>query len=194
MPPPSSPVPRLSYVPSDVYTVNTIASRSPLRHLVSAIRGEGRKATPSGSGRCYRHTSPHIAADRPAAGQRLDGLPSFPPRPRSLPSCGDVGQSKRNRKRGNQGEGCRRHLRPFLASLLFRLMSSPSTPSPAAHHFARLCQRSWRGTGCHLVRFWVMSSPHLATTSPATRSHRAAHRRSSILPASSPHLFPSVRW
>ena len=42
---------------------------------------------------------------------------------------------RRNRKRENQGEGCRRHLRQFLASLLLRLMSSPSTPSPAAHHF-----------------------------------------------------------
>ena len=40
---------------------------------------------------------------------------------------------KRNRKRENQGEGCRLHLRQFLASLLFRLMSLPSTPSPAAH-------------------------------------------------------------
>ena len=38
-------------------------------------------------------------------------------------------------------------------------MSTPSTPSPAARHFARLCQRSGRGTGGHLVRFWAMSSP-----------------------------------
>ena len=49
-------------------------------------------------------------------------------------------------------------------------MSSPSTPSPAAHHFARLCQRSGRGTVGNLVRFWAMSSPphrhHIATTSP----------------------------
>ena len=37
MPPPSSPVPRLSSVPSDVFTVHTIASRSPLRPLVSAL-------------------------------------------------------------------------------------------------------------------------------------------------------------
>ena len=60
---------------------------------------------------------------------------------------------------------------PPLSSPVPRLSSvpsesSPSTPSPAAHHFARLCQRSWRWTGCHLVRFWAMSSPHLATTSP----------------------------
>ena len=92
-------------------------------------------------------------------GQRLDCLPSCPPRPRSLPSCGDVGQSKRNRKRENQGEGCRRHLRQFLASLLFRLMSTPSTPSPAAHHIARLCRRSGRGKEGHPVRFRAMPSP-----------------------------------
>lgn len=73
-------------------------------------------------------------------GQRLDGLPSYPPRPRPLPLLLVVreGKSKQNRKRENQGEGCRRHLRPFLASLLFCLLSSPSTPSPAAHHFATI--------------------------------------------------------
>ena len=38
----------------------------------------------------------------------------------------------------NQGEGCRRPLRPFLASHLFRLLPPPSTPSPAAHNFAPL--------------------------------------------------------
>ena len=101
MPPPSSPVPRLSSAPSDVFTVHTIASRSPLRPLVSALRErDGRPPRPI-LGDAIDTTSPHLAADRPAAGQRLDGLPSSPPRPRSLPSCGEVGQSKRNRKRRN---------------------------------------------------------------------------------------------
>ena len=47
MPPPSSPVPRLSSAPSDVFTVHTIASRSPLRPLVSALREmDGRPPRP----------------------------------------------------------------------------------------------------------------------------------------------------
>ena len=47
MPPPSSPVPRLSSGPSDVFTVHTIASRSPLRPIVSAIRErDGRPPRP----------------------------------------------------------------------------------------------------------------------------------------------------
>lgn len=72
-------------------------------------------------------------------------------------------------KREDQGEGCRRHLRPFLASLLFRPLSSPSAPSPAAHPLTRSLHHLGRGKGGHLVRFWAMPSPHLATprhTSP----------------------------
>ena len=67
----------------------------------------------------------------------------------------EQGQSKRENRTGreNQGERFRRHLRQFLASLLFPLLPPPSTTSPAAHHFARLCQRSGIGTGGHLVRF-----------------------------------------
>lgn len=92
------------------------------------------------------------------------------------------------RKRGNQGEGCRQPLRPFLVSHLFRLLPPSSTPSPAAHNFAPLCQRSWRGTGGHLVRFWAMSSPHLATTSQPIDQQTATTEQclwlSAILPAS----------
>ena len=71
---------------------------------------------------------------------------------------------RRNRKRENQGEGCRRPLRPCLASLLFRLMPPPSTPSPAAHRVAPPTkEREERAPcpamgGCH--------HHHLATTSP----------------------------
>ena len=81
MPPPSSPVPRLSSVLSAVLTVHTIASRSPSPRRTSN-QGEGRAATSSSSGRSHRHTSPPI--DQQAAKsskKRLDGLPSSPPRP-----------------------------------------------------------------------------------------------------------------
>lgn len=49
----------------------------------------------------------------------------------------EQGQSKRENRTGreNQGERFRRHIRQFLASLLFPLLPPPSTPSPAAHHF-----------------------------------------------------------
>lgn len=115
-------------------------------------------------------------------GQRLDGLPSFPPRPRSIPSGGDVGQKKRpTRKRENQGEGCRRPLRPFLAS--------PSVPSAAStvHTIASRSPPRHRRTskqserkGGHPVRFWAMLSPHIATTSPpdSNRDGRTSSRLS----------------
>ena len=81
IPPTSSPVPRLSSVPSASPTVHTIASRSPLRPLVSSLRErDGRPPRPV-LGDAIATTSPHLAADRPAEGQRLDGLPSCPPRP-----------------------------------------------------------------------------------------------------------------
>ena len=68
-------------------------------------------------------------------------------------------------------------------------MPPPSTPSQAVHHFQRFCQRSGIGTSGHLVRFWAMLSPphrhHIATDRPAASDHRAAPRRSAIMPASS---------
>ena len=73
-----------------------------------------------------RHTSPPI--DQQPDGQHLCCLSSCPPRPRPIPSppSGDKGKAeqkskKKGRKRENEGEGCRRPLRPFLAS--------PSAPS-----------------------------------------------------------------
>ena len=53
---------------------------------------------------------------------------------------------------------------PPPSSPVPRLSSVPSDvftvqPSPAAHDFARLCQRSGRRTCGRLVRFWAMLSP-----------------------------------
>ena len=68
MPPPSSPVPRLSSVPSDVFTVHTIASRSPLRPIVSAIREkDGRPPRPI-LGDAIATTSPHLASEQQPQG------------------------------------------------------------------------------------------------------------------------------
>lgn len=59
-------------------------------------------------------------------------------------------------------------------------MSSPSTPSPAARHFARFCQRSGRGTGGQLVRFWAMQSPPHRHTSPPIYQQPAAGIASTV--------------
>ena len=68
MPPPSSPVPRLSSVPSDVYTVHTIASRSPLRPLVSSLRErEGRPPRPV-QGDAIATPRHHIASEQQPQG------------------------------------------------------------------------------------------------------------------------------
>ena len=135
MPPPSSPVPRLSSVPSASSTVHTITSRSPLRPLVSAIREmDGRPPRPL--------LADVIATPRQrpeATGQRL-GLSVILPASSSSPSSSilqvvRVAQSKRaSRREGreNQCEGCRRHPRQFLSSLPFRLL--PHRP----HHRQRL--------------------------------------------------------
>ena len=126
MPPPSSPVPRLSSVPSAVFTVCTIASRSPPRPLVSAIRErDGRLPRPLLGDVIATTSPPH--RHRLTSSQRPQGSAStfchharlvlflvfFPP------SGGEVGKSKRANETGreNQGEGCCRPLRPFLSSV-----------------------------------------------------------------------------
>ena len=162
MPPPSSPVPRLSSAPSDVFTVHTIASRSPHRPLVSAL-------------------------------MERDGLP-----PRPL--LGDVIATPRHhlasdqKPQGSASTVCH-SARLVPASLLFRLMPSPSTPSPAAHHFARLCQRAGRGTGGYIGRFWAMLLPpprHRST------SNQRPGQRLDGLPSFPPRPLhrplPSFRW
>lgn len=123
MPPTSSPVPRLFSAPSDVFTVHTIASRSPSRH---------------------RRTS-----SQQTAGQRL-GLSVI-----------------------------------LTASPLFCSVFCLHSP----HHRQQLTfsrYRKRKGKDGHPVRFWEMSSPHLATPRHRlTISNRAAPRRSAILPAAS---------
>ena len=138
----------------------------------------------------------HLATDRPAtssdraAPRRSAILPTSSSSPSSsILQVVRVSQSRRaSRREGRERTRAKDAAAIFASSsplFLLRLMPSPSTPSPAAHHFARLCHRSGRGKEGHPVRFRAMPSPHLATTSPANSSHRASPRRSAILPASS---------
>ena len=95
---------------------------------------------------------------------------------------------KKGRKRENQGEGCRRHLRPFLASLLFRLMSSPSNhrqPLTTRPLVSALRERDGRPPRPLLGDVIATPRHHIATPRRRSTSSRAAPRRSAILPASS---------
>ena len=100
---------------------------------------------------------------------------------------------RRKRKRENQGEGCRRPIARSSPLLLLRLMSSPSTPSTAAHTSPRRTITEW--TDGHLVRFWEMlSPPHRRTSPPIDQQPAAGHRLglSVILPASSSSQSSSI--
>ena len=113
----------------------------------------------------HRHTSPPIDQQQGSASTvcnhaRLVPV-LFPPS-----GCdGRAEQTSKRKKRENKGEGCRRNLRQFLASLLFRLLHPPSTPSPAAHHFARLVQRSGKRRAATSSASVRCHRHHIATTS-----------------------------
>lgn len=111
MPPPSSPVPRLSSVPSAASTFHTIASSSPLRQLLSALREkDGRTPRPL-LGDAIATTSPphrHRSTSSRAAPRRFAILPASSTSPPSSPVP------------------------------LFCLLPSPSTPSPVLPFRLRL--------------------------------------------------------
>ena len=99
--------------------------RQPLTTSPACVsaQGDGRAATSSASGRCYRH---HIATTSPSTNNQQQGSASTVCHPARLvlfpvPSFRwrgrETQKSKQNRKRENQGEGCRRHLRPFFHSV-----------------------------------------------------------------------------
>ena len=70
--------------------------RQPLTTSPACVsaHGEGRAATSSASGRCHRHTSPPPRQRPESTGQRIDGLPFCPPRPRlSSPPSGGEGRA-----------------------------------------------------------------------------------------------------
>ena len=204
MPPTSSPVPRLSSVPSDASTVHAIASRSPGR---TTNKGEGRAVT------LHRLCVDAIATTSPPHRHRSTSnqtdshagcLSSCSPRPRPRPlhSGGEEGQSKRASSMKRRERTMAKDAADLFARSSPRLCSvccphrphyrQPFTTSPPSH------QQSGRGKGAHHVRLWVIPSiphrHHLATDRPATR--RAAPR-SVCHPARLvlfPVLFPSIRW
>ena len=69
-------------------------------------------------------------------------------------------------------------------------MSLPSTPSPAAHTSPR--RTITEGTGGHLVRFWAMLSPHLASNQNGSAS-TVCHPPRIVLVLVSLPLFQVVR-
>ena len=70
-------------------------------------------------------------------------------------------------------------------------MSSPSTPSPAAHHFARLCQHSGKGRAATSSASGRCHRHHIATTSePIDQQPATTGQRLDVLPSCPPRPFP----
>ena len=134
--------------PSDVYTVHTIASSSPPHPIATSPRvREGRPPRPLLGDVIATTSPPHRRRSTSSrAAHRRSAIMPASSSSSSLLQVVRVGQSKRanKKKRENQGEGCRRNLRQFLASLLFRLLPPPSTPSPAAHKLAPVAPATGR--------------------------------------------------
>ena len=125
-------------------------------------------------------------------GQSLDGLPSFPPRTRPPPSPPSGSKDKveqKSKQKGRQRESGRRIPPPssplfcFVCCLHRPHHRQPLTTSPPSH------QQPARDEGRQprpvLGDVIATTSPHLAADRPTTSDHRAAPRRSAIMPASS---------
>lgn len=112
------------------------------------------------------------------------------------------GQSEKNRRngksKGREKNGAKDAAAIFASSSPPSVPSAPSpfTPSPAAHRFAGSHHRPRLGKGGHLVRFWVMLSPHhLAPISQSIDQQTAGQRlaRLSSCPPRPLPLFQVVR-
>ena len=135
----ASPVPRLSSVPSDVFTVHTIASRSPLRPLVSTLRErDGRPPRPV-QGDAIATPRHHIASE-----QQPQGIAStfcHPPRLFLVLvlflQVVRKGRAKEQTEQEEKEPG--RRMPPTSSPVpLFCLLPSPSTPSPVLPFRLRL--------------------------------------------------------
>ena len=182
MPPTSRPFLASPSAPSDVFTIHTIASRS---HLTTSHhhRRDGRAPRPL--------LGDAIATPRQQPEwQCLDSLPSSPHRP--LPrlssplSCGEGRAEQKikpkGRKRENQGEGCRRPLRPFIAS--------PSAPSDV-FTIHTIASRSHLTTSHHHRRDGRAPRPLLGDAIATPRQQPEGQRLDS-LPSSPPRPRPRL--
>lgn len=116
----------------------------------------------------------------------------------SSPPSGGEGReeqsSRRNRKKEDQGEGCRRHLRPSLASLLFRLLPHTvrtiASRSPLTSSYQQPGARGRAATPSGSGRCHRHTLPPPRHRSTATSSDRAAPRAVGHPARLGPVLFP----
>ena len=92
----------------------------------------------------------------------------------------------RPKEKEEQGRGCRRHPRQFLAPFSVPSAASPSAPSPALtlSPSPRRTSSQGRKEGRAPRPFWAMSSPHLAIDRTAT--NRGAAPRTVCHPPAHP--------
>ena len=208
MPPTSSPVPRLSSAPSDVFTVHTIASRSPLRPLLSALREKDERPPRPLLGDVIATTSPQHR-QRPAA-RKQQGSASTVCHPARLvhvlvlfpvlfpPSGCEVGQSKRANETGRERTRAKDAAAIFASSsplfcsvyCLHRLHHrQPLTTSPAC------VSDQGEGRAATSSASGRCNRHHIATTSaPIDQQPATTGQRHDGLPSSPPRPLPSFRW
>lgn len=102
MPPTSSPVPRLSSVLSAVFTVHTIASRSPPRHRRTSNQQQGSASTVCHPARLASSSSPPSGGEGKAAIQPWRAIPSRSPSRPSPPCRGASAYWRTPPERGGQ--------------------------------------------------------------------------------------------
>ena len=136
-PPTSRPFLASPSAPSDVFTIHTIDSRSPPRHVEPSPKG--RAATSSTSGRCHRH---HLATTSPPIDQQPDG------QPRRLSVILPASSSSPSSSPPSGGEG-RAESQPWWV-IPSRSSCRPSPPCRGASAYWRTPSERGRAAGCHL--------------------------------------------
>ena len=186
MPPPSSPVPRLSSVPYAASTVHTISSRSPLT-TSHHHRMKWRPPRPL-LGDAIATTSQHLAADRPTTSSRaaprrsaiLPASSSFP----SNPSGGEEGKSKGSNRTGRERTRAKDAADIFARSSLLSVaitvhaLARSSLPSSSAVPVILRPDlvRSLSSVRPSVFLFIVPRSPSCLLTAKANASRSLSHQ------------------